>query len=193
MRIVVWTWRWHLFSWWPSHHVWILVWIIGSFYLISQPCTYFFVALLYCYCTLFYIAHTFSIYCSAIQSAIELQICTVCYALNGQIVLQNWLTHWPRWGVLTQVETIITFVWLFANLSTYWKWQFFHLNILFSLLSASYTFVIWLSFVKSLHISIIASARLWNQKYESVTQSVFIGRMDLTLHIHSWYCCGKNC
>ena len=59
VRIVVWTWRWHLFSWWPSHHVWILVWIIGSFYLISQPCTYFFVALLYCSCTLFYIAHTF--------------------------------------------------------------------------------------------------------------------------------------
>ena len=59
VRIVVWTWRWHLFSWWPSHHVWILVWIIGSFYLISQPCTYFFVALLYSSCTLFYIAHTF--------------------------------------------------------------------------------------------------------------------------------------
>ena len=69
--------------------------------------------------TLFYIAHTFSIYCSAIQSAIELQICTVCYALNGQIFLQKWLTQWLRWGVLTQFETIrgcLIIIWTGLNI-----------------------------------------------------------------------------
>ena len=85
VRIVVWTWRWHLFSWWPSHHVWILVWIIGSFYLISQPCTYFFVALLYC-CTLFYIycPHFFHVLLShSISNRIANMHCMLC-------------TQWPN-------------------------------------------------------------------------------------------------
>ena len=46
--------------------------------------------------------------------------------------LQNWLTQSLRWCVLTQVETVITYGWLFANLSSFCESHFFHLNILYS-------------------------------------------------------------
>ena len=97
VRIVVWTWRWHLFSWWPSHHVWILVWIIGSFYLISQPCTYFFVALLYCFCTLFYIAHTFFhlLLSHSISNRIANMHCMLC-------------TQWPKLFIKLTDSSIYT-------------------------------------------------------------------------------------
>ena len=128
VRIVVWTWRWHLFSWWPSHHVWILVWIIGSFYLISQPYILFCCSTLLLY-PILYCPHFFQLLLShSISNRIANMHCAM-HSMAKYFYKIDWLSDSDKesWLKLRQLSLLFDFL---------PAWPLSENEIFFSLLSA---------------------------------------------------------